>query len=332
MNLITGATGLVGAHLALYLLEQKESVRAIYRADDKKLQVELFFKSYNEIELFEKIEWVKGDILDIPSLEHAMKNVEYVYHCAACISFDPAKYEILSKTNIEGTANVVNVALNQNIKKLCYVSSIAALGDPKTDEEIVDEDTEWDAGKPHSDYALSKHGAEHEVYRGYYEGLDMVIINPGVILGAGFWQQGSGVLFDKIAKGLKFYSTGQTGFVSAWDVVKIMYIATKSTVVNERFIVISETKSFDDIAFKISDALSVRRPNIKVKLWMSTLGYKLDYILSKLFFRKRQLSRAMAKSMHSKENFSNQKVINAFDFKFEKIDDVIVELAKKYKS
>jgi nucleoside-diphosphate-sugar epimerase len=331
MNLITGATGLVGAHLLLHLLKNDEEVTALYRSENKKNQVKRFFKSYQVEELFEKINWQKGDILDIPSLEEAMHHVDYVYHCAALISFDPSEYETLTKTNIEGTANVVNVALHKGIKKLCYVSSIAALGDPKNPHEMVNEETEWDPAKPHSDYALSKYGAEHEVFRGFQEGLDVVIVNPGVILGSGFWQQGSGVLFDKIAKGLEFYSKGQTGFVSAFDVVKIMKLAMKSNLVNERFIVIAENKSFDEIAFKIADALHLPRPKYEAKPWMTILGYKFDYIFSKLFFRKRQLSRAMAKSMHTKEHFLNEKVLNTFHFSFEKIDDVIIELSKKYK-
>ena len=332
MNLITGATGLVGAHLAVLLLEKKETVKALYRSENKINQVKSFFELYQKSDLFEKIDWIKGDILDIPSLEAAMQNVKYVYHCAAHISFDPSEADQLTQVNVEGTANVVNMALSTGVVKLCHVSSIAALGDPKSADEIVDENTDWDAAKPHSDYALSKYGAEHEVYRGYFEGLDMVIVNPGVILGAGFWQQGSGVLFDQIAKGLPFYSKGQTGFVRAWDVVQIMIIAMNSQVVNDRFIIISETKTFEDIAFKIADALGAKRPRFEAKPWMTTLGYKLDYLISKLLFKKRHLSRAMAKSMHSKENFSNQKALQAFDFAFEKIDQVILELAKKYRS
>jgi len=331
MNLITGATGLVGAHLSLLLLEKKEPVKALYRTKEKINQVKLFFDLYQKTSLFDKIEWIKGDILDIPSLEVAMKNTAYVYHCAAHISFDPNDANLIMSVNIEGTANVVNMALSQGVKKLCHVSSIAALGDPKTANEIVDENTEWDASKPHSDYALSKYGAELEVFRGYYEGLNMVIVNPGVILGAGFWQQGSGVLFDQIKKGIKFYSKGQTGFVSAWNVAEIMILSMKSEAVNQRFVVISENKFFADMAIKIADALGVTRPKYEAKPWLTTIGYTLDYILNKIFFTKRQLSRALVKSMHSKETFSHQKVVQTFNYSFEKIDQTIEKIAEKYR-
>ena len=141
MILVTGATGLVGSHLALRLIENGEKVRAMYRNETSITQVQSLFNAYDKLSMFESIEWVKADINDITSLELAFKNVERVYHCAALISFDPKDEQALRKTNIEGTANIVNFCLANQIQKLCYVSSIATLGDLKETETIFSEKT-----------------------------------------------------------------------------------------------------------------------------------------------------------------------------------------------
>jgi dihydroflavonol-4-reductase len=156
MVLITGGTGLVGSHLLLHLIENGESVRAIYRNLESVEKTKNIFSYYKKENLFEKINWIQADILDVSSLEIAFENVEYVYHCAAFISFDPKDEDAIRKTNIEGTANVVNFCLVKNVQKLCFISSIAALGDLKENEKIITEAAEWNPEKPHSDYAISK--------------------------------------------------------------------------------------------------------------------------------------------------------------------------------
>ena len=108
MILVTGATGLVGSHLLLQLLSKNETVKALYRDKSKIETVKQLFLSKNQIVLFEQINWIKGDITDIPSLEKAFENITSVYHCAALISFDPKDEEELRKINIEGTANIIN--------------------------------------------------------------------------------------------------------------------------------------------------------------------------------------------------------------------------------
>ena len=200
MVLVTGATGLVGSHLALHLLENNESVRAIYRNKDTISKTKSVFSLYKREKLFDKIEWVCADITDVPSLEIAFQGIQYVYHCAALISFDPKDEKQLRKVNIEGTANIVNLCLEYRVKKLCHISSIAALGDLKINEIIVNETTEWNPEVYHNDYAISKYGGEIEVFRGQQEGLKVVIINPGIILGPCFWEVGSGEIFTKIRK------------------------------------------------------------------------------------------------------------------------------------
>lgn len=330
MILVTGATGLVGSHLLLQLLENGEDVRALYRNQENIQKTKAFFNWKNQSDLFEKINWIQGCITDVPSLEEVFKDIDYVYHCAALISFDPNDEEKLRKTNIEGTANIVNFSLANNVKKLCYVSSIAALGDLQEHETIITEVTDWNPEKPHSDYAITKYGAEMEVWRGQEEGLDTIVVNPGVILGPNFWQNGSSEIFRKIKKGLPYYTKGSSGFISAEDVAAIMYFLMKSDIKKERFTLVAENLSYQKLSNSIADSLQVKRPNMSVQPWMTNLAWRIDWLFSTLFFRKRKLSRAMAKSMHTETLFDNSKIRKACNIEFASLDEYIKKVSATY--
>ena len=328
MVLVTGGTGLVGAHLLIHLAEKGEQVRAIYRNLGTIQKTKSLFSLYKKDELYEKIQWLQADVLDVPSLENAFSGIEYVYHCAALISFDPKEEDRVRKTNIEGTANIVNFCLAYNAKKLCHVSSIAALGDLAAHQSIITEETEWNPEKPHSDYAISKYGAEMEVWRGQQEGLQVLIINPGVIIGPGFWGQGSSEIFTKVKKGLPFYTKGSTGFIAVCDVVSTMHQLMKSTIHGERYSLISQNITYQNLLFTIADALKVKRPKYHAKPYLITILYKLDWVASTLFGQKRQLSKAVAKSSYSNSLFSNEKIKNALNITFIDVHHYIKEITK----
>ena len=327
MILVTGATGLVGAHLVLHLVELGESVRAIYRTKTSIEKTKNLFSLYHKSHLFEKIEWIEGDILDIPSLEMAFQNIELVYHCAALISFDPKEEEIIRKTNIEGTANIVNFCLAYNIKKMLFVSSIAALGDPSTAETIISETTEWSPEKPHSDYAISKYGAEMEVWRGQQEGLHILIVNPGVILGPGFPEQGSGALFSTVAKGLSFYTLGTTGFIAVTDVVEASIQLMKSDIKNERFTLIENNYSFQEILNCIADSFNLKHPRWHATPFFMNLLWRVDWFLAVFFFKKRTLSRDSARAANSKSKYDNSKIKAALNTDFKSVKEYIKSIS-----
>jgi nucleoside-diphosphate-sugar epimerase len=328
MVLVTGGTGLVGAHLLLHLVENGESVRAIYRSLESLQKTKDLFSLYKKEDLFEKINWVQADIIDVPSLEMVFENVEYVYHCAALISFDPKDEDLLRKTNIEGTANMVNFCIAKNVKKLCFVSSIAALGDLKENENIITEETEWNPEKPHSDYAISKYGAEMEIWRGQQEGLNSVIVNPGVILGPRIWEQGSGILFNKIEKGFPFYTKGTTGFITVTDVVKIMVQLMKSEVKNDRFTLITQNIVFGDLFNSIAEALKVKRPSIYLSPLLIEISWRIDWLVSTIFRSKRKLDRATAIASYSKNLYSNEKIKSVLETSFLDIHQYIATISK----
>ena len=286
MVLVTGGTGLVGSHLLLELALTKTKVRAIYRSKSKLAEVKKVFSYYvdNPLVLFNAIEWFQADITDIPKLETAFQNVAYVYHAAAHISFDPRDFKELQRTNTEGTANIVNLCIHHQIKKLCYVSTIGTIGRSVKNKE-ANENNEW-TDEHTNVYALSKYLAEIEVWRGAEENLPVVIINPGVILGPGFWESGSGSLFSTVNKGYSYYPPGGTGFVSVSDVVRLLTGLMKSNIANERFILVSENLSFKEIMHKIAVGLGIKPPYKLLKIWQLEIGRFVDYFLSLVIGKK----------------------------------------------
>jgi nucleoside-diphosphate-sugar epimerase len=251
--------------------------------------------------------------------------VDYVYHCAGLISYDPNDEQQLRKTNIEGTANIVNFCLAYRVKKLCHVSSIAALGDRAPHETEVTEETEWNPEVLHSDYSISKYGAEMELWRGQQEGLNVIVVNPGIIFGAGFWEQGSGLFFRKIKNGAPFYTTGICAYVGVTDVVKIMVSLMHSAIVGERFALISENLSFAEVLFSIADKLQVKKPSREATPMLLSIAWRLDWLLSTLFRTKRRLSRFGANALFSNDLISNQKIVRTLQFDFQRIDTVLNE-------
>jgi len=332
MILVTGGTGLVGSHLLYQLTSQNKQVRAIYRTSKSLDSVKKVFSYFTDnIEgLFSKIEWVKADITDTPSLEKVFVNVDVVYHVAALVSFNPKEYRKMRQVNIDGTANIVNYAIAGTVQKLCFVSSIAAIGD-SINNEVVTEENDWSIESGNNGYSITKHGAEMEVWRASQEGVDVIIVNPGVILGAGFWNLNTGQLFSKVAKGFKYFTEGVTGFVGVADVVKSMIDLTESDVKNEGFILVSENISFKEVFTEIAKNLEKKPPTIKISKTTTSFLRRTDAIISFITGKKRLITKDSANSLHSKTYYSSEKIKNSFGFEFTPIKSVIKEVCISYK-
>tara|TARA_R110002051_G_scaffold234092_1_gene295680 strand:+ start:48359 stop:49366 length:1008 start_codon:yes stop_codon:yes gene_type:complete len=331
MVLVTGGTGLVGAHLLFELTKNGTAVKAICRATSDVQKVEKVFSYYTEdyqIQ-YQKIQWIVADITNIPDLETAFEGITHVYHCAALISFDPKDFEQLHKVNCEGTANIVNLCIAKNIKKLCYVSSIATIGKNLNYEE-VDEESEW-TNKDANVYALSKYYAEMEVWRGSQEGLSIVILNPGVIIGPGFWDTGSGKLYTTVTKEHRYYPPNGTGFVSVTDVVQLLVLAMNSDIDKERFITISENLKYKDVLDLIALELRLKPATQMLSFWQLEVLWRLDALGSFLFKRERKISKKMVASLRENKVYLNEKVRRFFDYKFEALQKSIAFTSEKFK-
>lgn len=334
MILVTGGTGLVGSHLLLDLTRSGESPRAIYRSRESITTVKKVF-SYNLSEaeaetFFSRIDWIQADITEVPSLNKAFSEVTEVYHCAALVSFDPSKDSQLRKTNIEGTANVVNFCIKEQVKKLCFVSSIATL-DKKPGKNTITENSHWNKELDHTMYAITKYGAEMEIWRASQEGVPVVIVNPGVIIGPGYWDSGSGQIFQRVNKGLKYYFPKVTGFVGVEDVVKPMRQLMAPDVKNEQFILVSENVSFKTLLQEVAENLEKKAPPKKLKPWMVNLGWIWQEATGFFFGKERQLNKHSSKSLFEETLYSNEKIKEVLNYSFEPVAKAVQRTGKIYK-
>lgn len=325
----------MGSHLLLDLVKTGEKVRAIYRSKESLEAVKNVFSytisSAETGELFNRIDWVKADITDIPSLEETFEGVDEVYHCAAMVTFDTSKDLQLRKVNIEGTANVVNFCIKNEVKKLCFVSSIATF-DLKPGEKEITEVSFWNKELNHSMYAITKYGAEMEVWRASQEGVPVVIVNPGVIIGPGFWNSGSGKIFKEVDSGLDYYFPKTTGFVGVWDVVKSMRELMASPIQNEQFIVVSENLSFREIFSLTAKNLEKPAPSKKLKKWMIFLGWIWQEASGVFLNKEKQLDKRSQKSLFEHTFYSAEKLKEALNFEFEPVSEVIARTAANFKN
>ena len=271
--------------------------------------------------LLNKIEWINCDINDIATLHDAFKNIKHVYHCAALISFDPKNTKRLIKVNVEGTKNIVNLSIENKIEKICHLSTIGTIGN-SSDGSNVNENTSFNSALANV-YALSKYEAEMEVWRGSQEGLKVIILNPGFIIGPGFWDKGSGKIFKTIFKGIKFYPPKGTGFVGVTDVTKSSIALMNSSISNERYILVSENLSYKEAFSNIAKALDKKPPKYLLKKWMLSILWRLDWLKSFLMKSDRLLSQKMAQTIDIPIVYDSTKVEKSIKFKFEPIANSI---------
>lgn len=328
MILITGATGLVGGHLLYRFRESGKSIIAIYR-DLKTLdKTREIFESYETgaSSLIDNFNWIQADVLEIPSLEKAMQNVTSVYHCAAAIEDLP--FEEMKNINMRGTENVINVALVFGVKKFCHVSSIAALGEAVGDRAVNEEDF-FNLDGLNTNYAITKFGGEMEAWRATQENMEVIIVNPGVIIGEGNWSSGSGKLISKTDKGNRFYTSGSSGFIDVRDVTKAMHILMESDIKNDRFILVAENKSYKQVLDQIAQNMKKKKPSILLKSgFLKTISYWLKVL--NLLGLKRQLSLATVESLTSKTSYSNFNIQKAINLNFTPINQTIKRVTAFY--
>jgi dihydroflavonol-4-reductase len=324
MIFVTGGTGVLGSQLLFDLTRDDTPIRALYRAENKRNRLQQFFTHFDPdhgLERFRKIEWVQGTIMDVVTLEEFMTGCEYVYHCAALVSFQKHDFSQLIKLNRRGTENIVNVALSCGIKKLCYVSSTAAIGG--TEKEIITEKTVWKNTPTTSGYSVSKYSAEKEVWRGMEEGLLAVIVNPCVILGAGNWNDSSLTMLKTLKKGTKYYPPGRNATVDARDVSRIMIKLLKSDIESERFLCIGSNQSFKELMTEVTNQLGVKAPKKPIKRWLANLARRALGFFSMFTGKNPSMTKETVNSLFSERTYSNEKVIAALDEKFYTLEESV---------
>jgi nucleoside-diphosphate-sugar epimerase len=331
MNLITGATGIVGAHVALRLLQQNKPVVAIKRQASDVFKTKKLFSYYTPQadQLFQQIKWVDADICDIYSLLDALQGIETVYHCAGFVSFNGKDNKQMHRINSEGTANIVNACLEKNIKALCHVSSIATLQNPDIKTNI-DESVYWKSSPSASDYAISKYNGEREVWRGSEEGLNVVIVNPGIILSPGFYTQSSGKLIQSCYTGNPFYTIGSSATVDAKDVAECMVRLTEAQQFNQRFVLVENNYSFKEILSSIHLAFGKKAPSVEAGKVTLTLGRMIDAIRSKLSGKEQLITKETVIAGLDQNSYSNARIKKTLDYRFTPLNETVRFICQSY--
>lgn len=322
--IVTGANGFLGSYVVAALLQKGHTVIGIRRKESSIHEFNLILKCelgalYSQLIL--NFQWKELDILDITALDEVIDNGSTVFHCAAKVAFNSKENDEMLAVNKEGTANVVNACLKNNVKQLIHVSSTAALGRTES-AGLIDELTEWEDSDNNTQYAISKHLAELEVWRGIEEGLNAVIINPGIILGYGDWNKGSCKLFRNISKGMRFYTTGTNGFIGVHDVAKTMLYLAEKNINGQRFVLVSENKTYQFILNEIADSIHKPIPNIELKMAYKNLfliGVRLNLLLNP----RATLTPETVRTSLKTHNYNNAEILKVVDFEFQTLTEVI---------
>jgi dihydroflavonol-4-reductase len=325
MILITGITGLVGSFTAKRFLEAGYKVAGLKRAN-------------SDLSLLQGIEnqivWHEGDILDIMSLEKAMANIEYVIHTAAIVSFAPKDRDRMFKTNIEGTANVVNLCLENDIKKLCFVSSVAALGRSISNEKkaenviSIDEKNTWEESPLNSNYAKTKYLAEMEVWRGEAEGLNCVVVNPSLILGEADWNKSSTQLLKYVFDEHKFYPQGNLNYVDVQDVAECILELTTHEISGEKFILSAGEITYKDFFEKVASRFHKKAPNTLVPPALTAILWRLETVRTFFTGNAPLITKETALSSSHSFKYPNDKIKQTLGFEFKSLDESLDRICK----
>lgn len=321
MILLTGGTGFLGKYIIEELGSRGEQVRILVRNPAKVRDL----PSYVEV--------IQGDVLDVLSIERAMEGVDYVIHSAAVVSFWKKRHAEMREINITGTANMVNAALVNKVKKFVQISSIAALGRPENPIGPLDEKTKWVKSKVNPVYGRSKYLAELEVYRGVEEGLKAAMINPGIIVGAGngHWDSGSPKIFKVIHKGLKYYNPGSTCFVSAGDCAKATNLLLDSDhVMGERFVLGSDNMSYKDFFSWVAKYLEVKAPSTLPPAFLARIVGRLSQFASNFSGKEPIITPETTRTSSGHYQYDGTKITRELDFSYESLEPVVAATAKIY--
>ena len=322
MILVTGATGFLGAVLARQLAAQNISIRCIKRSTSV---IPDILQPYSHL-----IDWHEADILDDTSLQDAFEDITKVYHCAAWVSFKQADKDPMIQTNVKGTANVVNLCLEQDAR-LVHVSSITAIGQAKPGQ-LITEKNYLEETPANNIYSISKLESEMEVWRGIAEGLDAVIVNPSIIIGPTAGTEGSGKLFETVRRGLKFYTRGSCGLVDVEDVARCMVTLMESDITAERYIINAENWNYKDLMETIAGCFDQKKPATEAKPWMLELAWRSASFVATLTGKDPSLDKISARAATVEQNYDNSKIVKETGFIFKPVKESIAEVCEALKN
>ncbi|MGZ3657021.1 MAG: NAD-dependent epimerase/dehydratase family protein, partial [Bdellovibrionota bacterium] len=244
--------GFLGQKLAKALVEDGHEVRLMVR-NPKNAPKDL------------PVSTVNGDLNDETSLDRACEGMDWVFHAAGLISYNPDKAELMRQTNVEGTARMARAALRQKVKRFVQTSSTAAIGVNEDPHATLNEDSPFNARKLGLAYFDTKFDAERELLKVAEQGLDAVIVNPGSLLGPGDtrrFEKGYAGLVYKYNPRVLFH--GGINFVDVDDVVRGHIMAIEKGRAGQRYILGGENLSFGELIIRIDAILGRQPPKVYV--------------------------------------------------------------------
>jgi nucleoside-diphosphate-sugar epimerase len=319
--LVTGGTGVLGAYVVKHLLQTGYSNIEIFtRSGDAKI-----------LGLGEdkRVKFTKGDVTELFPLTDSIKEADFVIHAAAIVSFDPRDFKIMHAVNVEGTANVMNLSSTLNVKKVIHVSSIAALGRSEK-SDLISEKSVWTNSKFNSYYGITKYLSEQEVWRSFYEGQAMAIVNPSLILGDGDWNQSSLQIFEKTYDGLPFYPTGSTGLVDVRDVAEFIVSLMESSVEGERYILSAGNLSYQDIFEKMAKSMNRKPPSKPAPKWMLSIFWRIEKLRCLLTKKQPIITKESVRSTAHQSKYDNRKSLSMNGFEYRTLDETLDKFSKAY--
>jgi dihydroflavonol-4-reductase len=313
MIAVTGANGLLGSFIIRKLIQEQRSFVAIKRAGSDTTLLQ---------DVAEKIQWRTADVLNPSMLTDALEGCTHVIHSAAIVSFNPHRANEVLEINAVGTRNVVNVCLQQNIKRFVHISSVAALGRQK-EQTLIQEDNKWVDNPMNSVYANSKYKAELEVFRGQEEGLNTVILNPSIILAPADWNRSSAKLFKYAWNHRPFYIDASLNYVDVRDVALCAYRLLESNFEAQRFIANAGNISFKNFFEKTANQFDVKPPSIRLSKNIVKGVARVERVRTWFTRSEPLITRETAQMVGSQFLYDNKKIKKNLKFEFQTLDNTL---------
>ena len=300
--LVTGATGFTGGTLVRRLCDEGHRVSILRREKSD-------FQGIKHLNIEHHI----GDLNNISSLLKSMKGCDSVYHTAAFVKQGVKFKKKLNDINVLGSKNLFCAALKSDVQKVVAVSSTTAIG-ATTHPEVIDENFSFNLA--HHPYAFSKWQMEQVAWDYCKQGLNIVVVNPATIFGAGDGRRNSGQVVINAKKGKLFaYPPGGNTFIDVNDVVEGMIAAMDKGRRGHRYTLGSERLSFKALTEVIFNIIKEKPPKHRLRKWLLyVVGFGND-VLSRLIGKDMYPSLPAVEMSYKFMYYNNHKAFRELGFK-----------------
>ena len=316
---VTGGTGFIGSYVLRSLAKDGHELVASKRGSSR----------MDLVKDIKDVEWKECNLFDITAMEDVIKRCDAVVHIAGSVSFSPWKRDTIFKTNIDLTANLINISLDNDIKRFIHFSSVAALG---LSTKTIDESQVWTENKSKNYYSLSKYLGEKEAWRGFAEGLNVSIINPSFTVGGAYWNYGPMSMVARIDNGLKYYPAGSNGCVDVRDVSEMCAkLLKREDLSGRRFICSGHNISHLNLMKMMCDELDTPYPTTPINGIFGAMAWRGASMIARMRGKETLLSRESYTISSSDLSYDNTQSIELLDMQYTPLEKTINDTIDSYK-